>query len=144
MKSHHEYVNLSYFWALASWPKLTAHNAITIITSLPHPNSQLTATEEMFVARYFITKPRLQYLKYLSTYPPHQVVGMPALSPTMTNGTISSWKKNPGDLVNPGDTIAEVETDKAVIVDNIFFYHISFFCSCRPLILSMKCILQNI
>lgn len=55
-------------------------------------------------------------LKYFSSFPSHQVVGMPALSPTMSVGTISSWKKQPGDYVNSGDTIAEVETDKAVIV----------------------------
>lgn len=69
----------------------------------------------MFV-RYLFSPTRLSLYKSLSTLPIHQVVGMPALSPTMTVGTISSWKKNPGDLVNPGDTIAEVETDKAVIV----------------------------
>jgi hypothetical protein len=54
--------------------------------------------------------------RYLSSYPPHQVVGMPALSPTMASGTISSWNKQPGDLVGAGETIAEVETDKAVMV----------------------------
>lgn len=38
---------------------------------------------------------------------------MPALSPTMTSGTISMWKKKVGDKCVPGDTIAEIETDKA-------------------------------
>jgi pyruvate dehydrogenase E2 component (dihydrolipoamide acetyltransferase) len=59
---------------------------------------------------------RFQIVKYLSTYPSHQVVGMPALSPTMTHGTISSWNKQPGDVVAAGETIAEVETDKASMV----------------------------
>ncbi|EPZ33982.1 Chloramphenicol acetyltransferase-like domain-containing protein [Rozella allomycis CSF55] len=40
---------------------------------------------------------------------------MPALSPTMTQGNLVSWKKKIGDAVNPGDVIAEVETDKAQI-----------------------------
>ncbi|MBH67150.1 MAG: pyruvate dehydrogenase complex dihydrolipoamide acetyltransferase [Rhodospirillaceae bacterium] len=40
---------------------------------------------------------------------------MPALSPTMTEGTLVSWLKNEGDQVNPGDIIAEIETDKATM-----------------------------
>lgn len=38
---------------------------------------------------------------------------MPALSPTMTTGNLSSWKKEEGDQINPGDVLAEIETDKA-------------------------------
>ena len=38
---------------------------------------------------------------------------MTALSPTMEEGTITAWKKKEGDLINPGDVICEVETDKA-------------------------------
>lgn len=45
--------------------------------------------------------------------PPHQVLPMPSLSPTMTEGTISSWKVSEGDEVKQGDTLAEVNTDKA-------------------------------
>ncbi len=40
---------------------------------------------------------------------------MPALSPTMTDGTLISWQKNEGDAVEPGDVIAEIETDKATM-----------------------------
>ena len=40
---------------------------------------------------------------------------MPALSPTMTEGTIARWLKHEGDEVNPGDVIVEVETDKATM-----------------------------
>ncbi|SCV62165.1 Dihydrolipoyllysine-residue acetyltransferase component of pyruvate dehydrogenase complex [Anaplasma phagocytophilum] len=40
---------------------------------------------------------------------------MPALSPTMKSGTIAKWHKNAGDAVKPGDIIADIETDKAVI-----------------------------
>ncbi|QDH13993.1 pyruvate dehydrogenase complex dihydrolipoamide acetyltransferase [Formicincola oecophyllae] len=40
---------------------------------------------------------------------------MPALSPTMTAGTLSKWLKKEGDNVQPGDIIAEIETDKAVM-----------------------------
>lgn len=40
---------------------------------------------------------------------------MPALSPTMTEGKISSWIKKEGETVEPGEVIAEIETDKAVM-----------------------------
>jgi pyruvate dehydrogenase E2 component (dihydrolipoamide acetyltransferase) len=40
---------------------------------------------------------------------------MPALSPTMTEGTIARWLKKEGDPVAPGDVIAEIETDKATM-----------------------------
>ena len=43
------------------------------------------------------------------------VVRMPALSPTMTEGTLAKWLKKEGEAVSPGDIIAEVETDKAVM-----------------------------
>ncbi len=40
---------------------------------------------------------------------------MPALSPTMTDGTLARWLKNAGDPVSAGDIIAEIETDKATM-----------------------------
>ena len=40
---------------------------------------------------------------------------MPALSPTMTEGTLAKWHKGEGDEVAPGDVIAEIETDKATM-----------------------------
>ncbi len=40
---------------------------------------------------------------------------MPALSPTMLEGNIARWLKKEGDNVNPGDVIAEIETDKATM-----------------------------
>ncbi len=40
---------------------------------------------------------------------------MPALSPTMTEGTLAKWLKNEGDEVVAGDVIAEIETDKATM-----------------------------
>lgn len=40
---------------------------------------------------------------------------MPALSPTMEEGTLSSWLKKEGDAVSSGDVIAEIETDKATM-----------------------------
>ncbi len=40
---------------------------------------------------------------------------MPALSPTMTEGTLAKWHKKEGDSVAAGDVIAEIETDKATM-----------------------------
>lgn len=40
---------------------------------------------------------------------------MPALSPTMTEGTLAKWVKKEGDEVKSGDVIAEIETDKATM-----------------------------
>jgi pyruvate dehydrogenase E2 component (dihydrolipoamide acetyltransferase) len=40
---------------------------------------------------------------------------MEALSPTMEEGRLVEWKKQEGEAVRPGDVIAEVETDKAVM-----------------------------
>lgn len=42
-------------------------------------------------------------------------ITMPALSPTMTEGTLARWLKKEGDTVNAGDVIAEIETDKATM-----------------------------
>ena len=40
---------------------------------------------------------------------------MPALSPTMTEGTLARWLKQEGESVESGDVIAEIETDKATM-----------------------------
>ena len=69
-------------------------------------------------------------LRGLSTYPKHEIVNMPALSPTMTSGTISSWIKKIGDHCAPGDTIAEIETGARIPFQNsllVIFIYISEF-----------------
>ena len=40
---------------------------------------------------------------------------MPALSPTMEEGTLAKWHVKKGDTVASGDVIAEIETDKATM-----------------------------
>ena len=42
-------------------------------------------------------------------------ITMPALSPTMEEGTLASWQVKPGDVVSSGDVLCEIETDKATM-----------------------------
>ncbi|OXB63223.1 hypothetical protein ASZ78_006512 [Callipepla squamata] len=51
---------------------------------------------------YFIGTPAIKVL-------------MPALSPTMEEGNIVKWLKKEGEMVNAGDALCEIETDKAVV-----------------------------
>ena len=44
-----------------------------------------------------------------------QILDMPQLSDTMKIGVLQKWRKNEGDLVSPGEVMAEIETDKAVM-----------------------------
>jgi TPP-dependent pyruvate/acetoin dehydrogenase alpha subunit len=42
-------------------------------------------------------------------------IRMPAIGMAMTEATVTRWLRNPGDLVTPGDKVAEIETDKATM-----------------------------
>ncbi|KAL4940134.1 hypothetical protein BDV06DRAFT_197335 [Aspergillus oleicola] len=55
------------------------------------------------LSRYYASK----------SFPPHTIISMPALSPTMTAGNIGAWQKKAGDGLQPGDVLVEIETDKA-------------------------------
>ncbi|KAL4876638.1 2-oxoacid dehydrogenases acyltransferase-domain-containing protein [Aspergillus karnatakaensis] len=55
------------------------------------------------LSRYYASK----------SFPPHTIISMPALSPTMTAGNIGTWQKKAGDGLQPGDVLVEIETDKA-------------------------------
>ena len=46
-------------------------------------------------------------------------IQMPALSPTMEEGTLSKWLVKEGDTVTSGDILAEIETDKATMKSNL-------------------------
>jgi pyruvate dehydrogenase E2 component (dihydrolipoamide acetyltransferase) len=56
---------------------------------------------------------KLAVLRMYASFPPHSIIGMPALSPTMTQGGLAVWSKEIGDHLEPGCVLAEVETDKA-------------------------------
>ena len=44
-----------------------------------------------------------------------EVITMPRLSDTMTEGTVAKWLKKVGETVDEGDILAEIETDKATM-----------------------------
>src|SRR5215470_15335985 len=44
-----------------------------------------------------------------------EIVRMPKMSDTMTEGVVSKWHKKVGDTVKSGDLVAEIETDKATM-----------------------------
>lgn len=54
-------------------------------------------------------------MRFYADLPSHIKVPLPALSPTMEEGTLVSWAKKEGDKLNDGDLLAEIETDKATM-----------------------------
>ena len=50
-----------------------------------------------------------------------EVITMPRLSDTMTEGTVAVWNKKEGDVVEEGDILAEIETDKATMEFESFY-----------------------
>ncbi|KAK9475471.1 2-oxoacid dehydrogenases acyltransferase-domain-containing protein [Dipodascopsis tothii] len=79
------------------------------IRSIPHVVNQRTST--LSIQRLVL--PNLARLYASKSYPPHTVIDMPALSPTMTQGNVGKWQKAVGDSLAPGDILVEIETDKA-------------------------------
>src|SRR5690606_20506584 len=57
----------------------------------------------------------LQFSKTLNKKTMAEVIRMPRMSDTMEEGNIVGWLKKVGDTVEPGDVLAEVETDKATM-----------------------------
>lgn len=50
-----------------------------------------------------------------------EIITMPRLSDTMTEGTVATWLKKEGDTVKEGDILAEIETDKATMEFESFY-----------------------
>ncbi|KAG7400051.1 pyruvate dehydrogenase complex dihydrolipoamide acetyltransferase component (E2) [Phytophthora boehmeriae] len=50
-----------------------------------------------------------------SSFPPHEIIGLPSLSPTMETGNMSKWNLKEGDEITAGTIVCEIETDKAVV-----------------------------
>lgn len=79
--------------------------------------TSLTATSAEYTNLHRLTTPFASRLfrPSFSSYPSHEVVGLPALSPTMETGTIGGWHLVEGESFGPGDVICSVETDKATV-----------------------------
>src|SRR5690554_6548720 len=50
-----------------------------------------------------------------------EIITMPRLSDTMTEGTVATWLKKVGDKISEGDILAEIETDKATMEFESFY-----------------------
>lgn len=85
----------------AHWPKIVGDRLSAGYIASHSLNSSST-----YLKRGFATD---------SGLPSHQIIGMPSLSPTMSEGNVAKWKKKEGDKVSAGDVLCEIETDKAVV-----------------------------
>jgi pyruvate dehydrogenase E2 component (dihydrolipoamide acetyltransferase) len=54
-------------------------------------------------------------LTQIAAYPPHTVVAMPSLSPTMEMGNVAKWHVKVGEEFKEGSVLVEIETDKAMM-----------------------------
>ena len=50
-----------------------------------------------------------------------EIIYMPKLSDTMTEGVVAEWNKKVGDAVESGEVLAEIETDKATMEFESFY-----------------------
>ena len=71
--------------------------------------------QKLFSKKDVMAALSINFARTYSAYPNHIKVALPALSPTMEQGTIISWEKKEGDKLNEGDLLAEIETDKATM-----------------------------
>lgn len=76
-------------------PAATVETAAPATASIPEPTSSATSVIDVSAME--------------------EVVLMPRLSDTMTEGVIASWQKNVGDVVKKGEVLADIETDKATM-----------------------------
>jgi hypothetical protein len=60
-----------------------------------------------------------------------QEIGMPSLSPTMTQGNIAKWHKKEGDAVTAGDVLCEIETVSSCAL-SCYWYMQAWKCSSWP------------
>ena len=81
----------------------------------PKPEKKEEKAATKSVASKNTTAPVAAATKTLDISKMEEVVLMPRLSDTMTEGVIASWQKNVGDTVKKGDLLAEIETDKATM-----------------------------
>ena len=90
-------------------PRLIAQGAVRSQTALASRISRVAAAATSNAAAQQSSS------RWFASYPPHEVVGLPALSPTMESGSIASWNVAEGEAFAAGDSLANIETDKATV-----------------------------
>ncbi|KAI9669278.1 MAG: pyruvate dehydrogenase complex dihydrolipoamide acetyltransferase component (E2) [Alyxoria varia] len=79
--------------------------------SLPPSSDAMPPAVSPLSSNMHLEQKRL--MTQITAFPPHTVISMPALSPTMQAGNIGAWQKKVGDSLAPGEVLVEIETDKA-------------------------------
>lgn len=99
--------SLSRVLALSSNAALTTNRISShqLLSTNQYQNDMIRTTQA-FAKRFYASGGNL---------PEHSKILLPALSPTMEQGTLAKWAKKEGDHVVEGDLIAEIETDKATM-----------------------------
>merc|ERR550539_1569432 len=76
--------------------------------------SSLFSSQKLRHKHKFTNFHPLQHFNQRSfSLPEHEVIGLPALSPSVEESKIVSWKKKEGDLIEADEAIASIQTDKA-------------------------------
>ena len=90
------------------------HNIRSIQTLINHSNTISPFKSSYHHHQNIHNNYSLYYCNQRSfSLPDHEVIGLPALSPSVEQSKIVAWKKNEGDLVEADEAIASVQTDKA-------------------------------
>lgn len=79
------------------------------------PSPEMSQNQSSRLSSKITQATQRRYYSSTTDIPPHQEIGMPSLSPTMTEGNVARWLKKEGDKVSPGEVLCEIETDKATV-----------------------------
>ncbi|XP_020591097.1 dihydrolipoyllysine-residue acetyltransferase component 2 of pyruvate dehydrogenase complex, mitochondrial-like isoform X2 [Phalaenopsis equestris] len=104
--------------AVGCSPTTKASSTLLSISRLTKNTSKTSIAVSSFRFVKVVLCPHAASVRFYSAnsdLPSHQEIGMPSLSPTMTEGNIARWLKKEGDKISPGEVLCEVETDKATV-----------------------------
>ncbi|CEP14579.1 hypothetical protein [Parasitella parasitica] len=100
----------------ASSARISSRSVPLLARQVAARSFTITTSSKSFGAlRAFVIPQTQKEIRCYSSksFPSHNIIAMPALSPTMTAGGIGKFQKAVGDAINPGDVLVEIETDKA-------------------------------
>jgi pyruvate dehydrogenase E2 component (dihydrolipoamide acetyltransferase) len=109
-KSGDEVIQVGELIAILVEEKENISKVSTMDFTTTEPNTSSSTSEVPVITAETKSTPTLKQPNV-----PHQMVLMPALSPTMTEGTIAQWNFKVGDKIESSDVLAEIQTDKAVV-----------------------------